>query len=90
MIESLQGFETWFFGGLISLMLAIIVFFLRNGWTELREIIQRHEASINDLKQLTAIHDHRIETVEKATEKGQEAFEQIMTKLGAMGSREKR
>ncbi len=90
MLENLQGFETWFFGGLISLMLAIIVFFLRNGWTELREIIQRHEEDIRELKEIQSIDHHRLGIVEESTKKGQESFEQIMTKLGAMGSREKR
>ena len=47
-MENLQGFETWFFGSLISLTLLIIGYFLKRNFEKLEATQKEHEDSIND------------------------------------------
>lgn len=87
MIDDLKGFETWFFGGLISILLGLLMYFAKNAWDELRGLVKKQGEDITDLKQLTAIHDHRLEDVDESIKRGNDAYERLITTLGALGSR---
>lgn len=83
-MENLHGFETWFFGGLISLMLFVISFFAKSAWDDLKKIMEDQGRRIQSLERVTDVHEHKIESASESSDKAHKAFDQIMTKLNAM------
>lgn len=86
-MDNLQGFETWFFGSLISLLIIVLGFFLKSWAANMETIVKEHGKEIAELKATQLVHEHRLEVSYEARADGKKAFEAIMTKLGAMGSR---
>lgn len=58
-METLQGFETWFFGGLITILLAVIGFFLKRNLDKLEAMVQKHETQLNDHETRLQISEYK-------------------------------
>jgi uncharacterized protein YoxC len=61
-METFAGFETWFFGSLISILLIVIGFFLKRNLEKLENKVDGHEAKLNE-------HETKIQVL-KSTETG--------------------
>ncbi len=66
--------QVWILGGLIIGLLAILGFFAKGAWTDMKEIIQSHDADIKALK------EHKIRAEEKHVNTTA-IVEEIKTKL---------
>jgi hypothetical protein len=76
-MENLQGFETWFFGSLISILLVIIGFFLKRNVDKLESMVQKHDDVLND-------HETRIQMNEYKGGEGIRLSQEILAKIRAI------
>lgn len=47
-METLQGFETWFFGGLITILLSLLVYFVKKYLDRMETRLEEHDQQLND------------------------------------------
>lgn len=83
-MDSIQGFETWFFGGLITLLLSSIFYFLKRNFEQIQEEIKELKTGHNDHETRIQLTEQTVDQVNASVTRGQDAFHQIMTKLNAM------
>jgi hypothetical protein len=76
-MENLQGFETWFFGSLITALLIIIGYFLKKNLEEIQ-----HE--IKELKEKHHNHETRIQVNEYRHSETIKLSNEILAKVRAI------
>lgn len=76
-MENLAGFETWFFGSLISILLIVIGFFLKKNIDTLEMMVKKHEEVIND-------HETRIQMNEYKGGETVRLSHEILAKIRAI------
>lgn len=79
-MENLQGFETWFFGSLISVLLIIIGFFLKRNIDTLETMVKKHDDMIND-------HETRLQVGEYKSGENIRLSNEILNKIRAITPR---
>lgn len=71
-MDTLQGFETWFFGSLISVILLTIGYFLKRNFERLEEKVDRHDISIADHETRIAVREAESNQIGRTLERTNE------------------